>query len=487
MSQSDGRKKILLAIHLDTFFSGLVGVARLLKESEQYEPLLFFAQDYANLYGDLAICEAEKLPYLYPRGPMTRLVGITSADGRPPLIRRLIKQWLSYFPKATTRMIVSWFREVTIDTVFYQYWKLSSRLRYITCLIREESISLVVLAGDVIHYDTSVFTKAAHLEHIPAVIVPGWMADATEPAEAFGYDPRYQLQQRWTNRLAGRLYPHWVYKYKGQELIRLPAGHVLAREWLGLAPPSPWILHSGDADAIALESEAMREYCLSAGLPPDQLALTGSVNHDNLVKILKEATQRRADLYRRLDLPADRPLILSALPPNEFYRTGGRPECNFQVYEELVEFWVQSLAAVKGYNVVISLHPSIKFEQLQYIEQWGVRIARDHTVGLVPLCDIFVASVSTTIQWAIVCGKPVVNYDVYRFGYTDYALAKGVITVEEKKGFIAVLQRLVKDRAFYEDIAMCQKACSDRWGRLDGLASERILQLFDQLVAKYQR
>ncbi len=36
-------------------------------------------------------------------------------------------------------------------------------------------------------------------------------------------------------------------------------------------------------------------------------------------------------------------------------------------------------------------------------------------LSLVPLCSLYVASVSATIRWAIACGKPVVNYDVYRF------------------------------------------------------------------------
>jgi hypothetical protein len=460
-------------------------VARMLKESGRYEPVFLFAHDYPTIARDIAICEAEKLAYLCLLGAQVKpLSSEPSPDEKLPLTRRLVKRLQSYLPESIAKTIKFWLHGQILDSGYY-FWKLNRRLQDTIQLIRQEGIALMVLGGDVVHYDTSVFIKAAHLEHIPAVLVPGWMTSVIEAAEAFGYDPAYSLQ-RWSNRLMGRLYPRWVYEYKGRKLLRLPAGQVLAREWLGLAPPSPWTLHSGYVDAITVESEAMYQYCVSEGLPTDQLVLTGSINHDSMAKALQEVSQRRAELCYRLNLSPNRPIILSALPPDELYRVGGRPECDFQIYDELVQFWIQSLAAIKGYNVIISLHPSIKYEKMKYIEQWGVKIVKEHTVNLVPLCDIFVASVSTTIQWAIVCGKPVVNYDVYRYRYTDFVEAKGVATMEEKEEFLSTLRRLTEGRAFYAQMAAGQAASASRWGYLDGQAGERVLNLFDQLIAKYE-
>ena len=69
-------------------------------------------------------------------------------------------------------------------------------------------------------------------------------------------------------------------------------------------------------------------------------------------------------------------------------------------------------------------------------------MARLNTAELVPLCDVFVASISSTIRWAIACGKPVVNYDVYRYRYTDFIGVEGVLTCEEQDEFVSVLRRL---------------------------------------------
>ena len=466
-------RRALLVVHTNTYFAGLLDVAHMLKGSGLYEPVFFFAQPYPTIDRDLAVCCADGISYLGEAGgrietrqPVKRLRAVPS---------RLHARVNSLVGRAKAKLS---------DNVLSELRSLHQRERSVRQLIREEHAALLVLAGDMIGYDTPAFIKAAHAESIPAVVVPGWMASAREAAEAIMYNPEYSLR-RWSNRIAGKLYPRWQYAHKGRQLLRLPARQVLAREWLSLAPPLPWVLHSGYADAIAVESEAMRTYCVSEGLPAEKVVLTGSLAHDQMAAQRSNAAAGRAELYQRLGLPQHRPMLLSALPPDQLYMEGGRPECEFQTYTALVKFWVQSLAAVPDHNVVISLHPSVKYDDMAYIEQWGVRIAPERTPLLIPLCDLYVASISATIQWAIACGKPVLNYDVYRYRYTDYVGVAGVVAVEEQDEYLSLLRRLTTDRGFYAEIAARQAACAPQWGRLDGRAGERILQLFDRLIARY--
>jgi hypothetical protein len=352
-------------------------------------------------------------------------------------------------------------------------------------MIRDERAALLVLGGDIVHYDTAAFIKAAHEENIPAVVVAGWMVHQDENAEAFGYDRAYQCSS-WPNRAAALLYPRWSYEYKGRRLLRLPAARLLAREWLGIAPPKPWTLHSGHADAIAVESQATRAACLREGLPAAKIHVTGTNNHDVMAGFLSDAARRKSELCAELGLPeAERPLLVCALPPDEFYRPGGRPECDFRSHEQVVEFWIKTLTAVAGWNVVVSLHPSLLFEKLQPLERFGARIARRHTAELVSLCDVFVASVSTTIQWATACRKPVINYDVYRYRQTDYAEMGGMVTVEEQAEFQDVVTRVTSNAAYRDELAAKQAACSEHWGLLDGHAGDRLNALFGSLIASH--
>ena len=93
-------------------------------------------------------------------------------------------------------------------------------------------------------------------------------------------------------------------------------------------------------------------------------------------------------------------MILTALPCDCLYYPGGRPECEFKEYNELADFWLSTLAKIKDHHVLVSLHPSVTYEGMKYLEKRGVTIVKEDISELIPLCDIFVASVSSTIRWA---------------------------------------------------------------------------------------
>jgi len=267
--------------------------------------------------------------------------------------------------------------------------------------------------------------------------------------------------------------------------LRVSGARVLVMESFGLAPPLPWIFNSGFADAIMVESERMKQYYLDCGIPEYRLRLIGSLADDVMADILRQKKQKAADLCRELGLSDNKPILLSALPPDFLYMIGGRPESDFRIYPELVRFWVKAIAKVGNYNVVVCLHPSVRFEDFQYIEDWGVRIAKRDTAELVPLSDLYVASVSSTIRWAIACGIPVINYDVYRYHYTDYLDVEGVIAVEEKADFEFMLNKLTKDTTFYKQKKLEQGYSASQWGIFDGKVGERLLELLASIIASY--
>jgi hypothetical protein len=336
-------------------------------------------------------------------------------------------------------------------------------------------VQLLVVPADN-RYDLAVYVKAAHDEGIAAVAVPAFMAAATEWAQFVARDPAHQLSGV-ANVVAALLYPSWTLTWDGTPLLALPGGEVLARQWLGVAPPSPWTLHSGSVDAIAVESEALRQYCLREGLPPRRLILTGSIDHDIMYARMQSAPTLRGALTTKYGLTG-KPLAVTALAPDWLYGRG-RPECEFTDYKELVRFWVDALAA--KFDVLVSLHPSVKPETMTYLEAWGARIVDEPVSTLVPLCDVYVACVSATIQWAIACGKPVINYDTYRFRYPDYLGVGGVLHAETTADYRAAIER-VADADQRAELAAAQAKDARFWGILDGKAGERLLELFGELT-----
>lgn len=459
-------KKALLVVFLDTHFTELRRVAQCQYDSGRYAPEFIFARSYPAQTRDMLVCTSLGFACYDSRGLpcAARPEQTTPAGGSSPAVSLPRRIWRRLYPRLVNSLPWAW----------SEYRRLR---KMVIRFIHKHQIDLLVLAEENVGYATPVWVQAAHTASVPVVVVPYTVADASEPAGAVINRPEHQWR-RWPNWLAGRFYPRWVHEHQGCRLLRLPGGRVLALEWLKAAPPQPWIMNSGAADAIAVESEHMRQHYLRLGLPANKLVETGALYDDVLAEMLQAADERRTALYADLGLPPDRPMLLCALPPNPYPdQLGG-----FASYEELLRFWVAALAAQPGWNLVLRLHPRLPRTKFDFLEEVGGRITDADTAHLVPLCDLYVASVSATIRWAIACGKPVINYDVYRFGYRDYENLPGVFTVSEQDAFVDIIQKLAGDPVALAQAAAAQAGVSAQWGRLDGQAGVRLLALLDALT-----
>jgi len=462
-------KRILLVANIDSYFIRLIEIAELLKLKSGYKPVFYFPRFYPKVTDDIQACRKKNISYVsdnaisFQKGWQSPSMDATAGENKNR-IRKLLLQIYGLFFVGLVYEFISFFKELKAANV----------------IIKKINPSLVVLAGDNLGYNTATIIKICHKKNIPTVLVPSWMSAPIDCAEFLYYNPNHDCK-KISNWIIGVLYPKWIFKHRGKKILRWPAFKIVIIKLFGLEPPLPWVLHSGYADAIAAESQAMIECMVREGLPKDNIILTGSLTNDIMVKNLQKAKKAKSALYKELELPKNKPMILFAVPPNQLYHYG-RPECDFKTYNEMLEFWIKSLKAVKQYNTVISLHPSVKYEKMVYIEKWGGKIAKHKTSQLMPLCDIFIASISTTIQWAIACAKPVLNYDIYRYRYHEYDSAKGVITVEKKEDYKYYLDKLTKDKKYYKKIASLQDSCKREWGILDGKSAERLINLFNHLI-----
>ena len=440
--------RALFLIHVDAYFTGFIELVRYLKTDGRLEPWLLFPRWYPNIEPHLRKCEQEGIFF-------RRLAG-----GAP-------------VPGSVIRNI----------PVLGEVMSLRSQLEAARAALQEISPDVIVLGGIIVGHDMAVYIKAARSLGIRIVVLPSWMASAREPAELNLRNPIYSMR-RLGNRIFAALAPRWVHEHRGTRLLRLPAAHAAALELLGMAPPLPWVLHSGDADAIGVESSAARDFGVREGLPVARMEVVGSRTHDTLAQVLRDSAQLRQKLLGDRAMPRRRWLLLAAIPPDMLGTVGGRPECEFSDYPALVRAWVASLVAVPDANVVVSIHPSADRSLVGLIEERGARVPDRPVAELIPLCDVYVAAISATIQWAIACGKPTINYDVYRYGYLDYAAVPGVLAANSLEQFRQLLSKLTGDSDYYLQVCQLQRSASAAWGRLDDSAGDRIVALLSRLAAK---
>ena len=384
---------------------------------------------------------------------------------------------VNFILRVTKRLI----RAIPGMSYCFNLVSLMAKMFFIRRLLVELSPSVIILGGDIVGHDMALYIKVSRSLNIRSLILPGWMASAREPAELQLYNPEFSLS-RPLNWLFSCFFPQWCFHHKGRDLIRLPAQEALALETLGLAPPLPWILHSGYADMIAVESEAAQEYGIREGLEPQRLVVVGSHTHDVLRSKLIARYESRKVLCKNLGLDPSRPIVVCALPPDMLYGKGGRPECEFPNYSELVAGFLGPIQKQLRAPFIVCPHPSAHAEEMQFVKEHGAIIVSDAVAELIPLADIYVASISATIQWAIACSIPVINYDVYRYHYTDYTNLSGVISIESNAKYKDTLLCLIENPIFRSARATDQQNVASHWGNLDGHAVERITELLRGLA-----
>lgn len=474
-------RRVLLYSLMPTQWKTMHQVARTLQTSGRLEPVVFFDRNMSNgpFERDVRACLDEGIECLDDRGvhiTPARVADVTTARAWP---RSLALRALHFATGGSPRLwngVVEPLVAFPEDIAHYR-----ERMRFVRGLLEREHIALLVLPGDSVSYDTPAWIKAAHACGVKSAIVPFSTNTPAGVAADLGLLPENDAS-RWFNRPLARLAPKWTYEAGARRLVRVPGGKALALHALGLDPPQPWVLHSGAADVVVADSAHVRDGFVREGLSAEHIEVVGSLGDDVLARERAHADERREALYRELGLPPGRPMILGSICDYSRYFQLGGPQLGVATSQDLIELWVKTMVEAGGHNVVLSLHPWLRFEDMQHLERFGAKIARRTIEELVPLAELFVVSVSVTVRLAIVCGVPVVNHDILRFRIGDYADAGGVFTVEEPAAFRDAVFRLARDRDFHAQAASAQARASALYGSLDGKSGERLVALFERLA-----
>lgn len=471
----------LLLVYRDAHFTELFRAAKAMRATKRFDPQFIFLFPYAALPRDLAIARKEGFTCLAENGdPIGEPRALAAHSNRPPL--KLRSALRIFFGESFVQALGSvrfWVnRESALS---YYYWRKHFRLALgaHAGILRRHGTRLLLLSEDNLSYQTDIWTRAAVQQGVRSVILPFTVSGPNEFGEGF-----FRVRAHQTSNLSGcwisHRYPHWTYQYRGRRLLRLPPGEILAREAEGLVPPLPWILNSGSADRLAVESPVMLQHYQRQGIPEAQMQVTGTFSDDELALLSENKAEAKRSLCLRYGLDPALPLFLCSLPPNQFALSGNQTE--FSSYQHLISAWIGAFDQPFPANVIFKVHPRHTVESFASFCDSKVRFATEDTATLIPAADFYVASVSATIRWALAAGKPVVNYDSYRLRYSDYKASSAVLHVEDLEEFKAQLRQLAVDETFTATLKTRAREEATEWGCLDGKSAQRIIALFDRLI-----
>jgi hypothetical protein len=472
-------RRVLFYVFYPSTFNVMFRAARLLADTGRYQPILFFDLQ-APSPAQLAACRDAGFRCLSPSGEE---VQAAADDAGAPGTRRQdrIAQALATFRQALPG-VARELLELPFEVLRAgrQLAHLRKRIQLEQALLEREQIACVVLPGESVGYGTPMMVEAARRLGARCVVIPYAFATPADLAVDLGRDWLFGAE-RWANRLLVRRHPRWAYVHQGKPLVRLPASQAFPMEWLGLAPPQPWVLHSGHADSVLVENEYTRDLYLRTGIPAERLLETGSLSDDLAGRALADAPALRERVTAEAGLPPGRPTIVFSIYDWDYLIARYRPK-DFPNTEALNRFWLESLRALEGWNVIVSPHPFVREEQLRDVESPSVRISRRPIEELIAICDLYVVCASATTRTAVACGKPVIDHDVFAFRYGHWSEAAGVVVVESKSDFAAALRRATSDPAYLASLAEEQRKLAPRFGRMDGRAGQRTLGAIDALM-----
>ncbi len=342
-----------------------------------------------------------------------------------------------------------------------------------TFILRDSGADVVVVGQDGMSGNAPLIGAASDLG-VPVVDCPygfGTSRDFDDYIEEKAGEGSLHRADGPLGERVKREYPQWVRQSKFGDVLMYAPEYILAREQFGLSLPLPWTIHGGSADLLAAESPRMYRHYVDEGIAADKVRLTGTVYCDVMADTLAGQPAAMAAYTHAKKIRAGSTTVLVSLPPSLHGIRGRYSE--FDTYGDACRAIVEMIRRKPNVSAIVSLHPNTPPEQRAMVQQFGLTVANDWIVSLLPACDVLFTTFSSTIRWAIACGKPVLNYNMYSYNNHDYDEVEGVYTLPRLSDIDARLDLLLDD-GHYGAAAARQKAAGADWGMMDGRNFERI-------------
>ncbi|MBU6234695.1 MAG: hypothetical protein KGQ41_02530 [Alphaproteobacteria bacterium] len=333
--------------------------------------------------------------------------------------------------------------------------------------------AILILAEANVQFSTEAFIKIFHSYGIKSVITPYTFCKPDEPANYYMDNPLFQA--RWYHRR--KLPNKWFHTYRGHDLVRMPYLMATMCEERGYSPPQPWVLESSTADAIQVESAAMKRHYVSQNIPDSQIKVVGDVTHDLIAYTLHNRASERARYEREHGVTiGSKKVILFAVFP-DLFNYNAEAKDDFDSYDEALTRLVDTMSGCNDWITILSIHPRYDASIYKKYERGNVKILKWMTAEAIGICDLYIASISATIRWAIAAGVPVINYDLYKLDYADYCDVPAVLTAHTWPEFRTIFEKATTDEGYLRTLQQSQRASAPDWGALDGQFKARFQQL----------
>ena len=239
-----------------------------------------------------------------------------------------------------------------------------------------------------------------------------------------------------------------------------------------MLPENPWVMGGGHSTFILADGEETKGRYVKLGCKQEKIIITGHPSHDNLYSLYQNRHSLKNSLNQKYTFDPGKKLIILALPQLAEHGIN-----DWKTHWDEIRFLCRTFSLLQA-NCLISLHPKMKYEQYEFIEtEYNIPISKQPLSEILPAADIFAATFSSTIQWAVLCQIPSIVFDFYGFNYTMYDYLTGTRIINKKTELPGELEKLIKDEHYYAHMVSEQKRFSNYISPFDGKCMKRIVDV----------
>lgn len=382
-------------------------------------------------------------------------------------LKSFLRQWL---PKSVRNSLPFALLEIVNTTRLLQHAKQQAQKVF----DEFSPISLLVI-GDRHLGAELAFLQVAKEYECRSIIVPFAYSGADMPARLRQDRPLHRLDsraQKIVKEWIRRKYPKQVYNSPYGSMLFYTPAKTIALSKMKMLPDNPWCMGGGFSDLVAVSGSEDRERYMRMGVPAQKIVITGQPSHDSLYNLSCRVPELVTMLVQKYSLNRDKKLVICAVP-----QLAEHSLLDWDTHWQEIRFLTASLAQT-GANVLLSLHPKSEIEQYRFLEQeLSVRILQESLREVLPAADLFVATFSSTVRWAVLLGIPAVVVDFYGLGYDMYDHLAGIVKVKNKELLVQILQKVLKDQRYNESLRSEQQKSAQHIARFDGKVNQRIIDL----------
>ena len=452
-------RTVLVLVRRKVVLEDAAVLVRALLEDGRYVPRIVCAQP--EIAAALQEAVETRLEFVDFAGRAVDSRAVSLPPGEPPA--RSVRSGLRR--SLVLRSLVMFARLVRGD------WRMAA-------LFRDPLPAAVLVFEDRAAYPEMVFLAHARHHGVRSLLV-SFAASSVESDATARRDrpdhlidvPPWRALKRW---LANR-YPNQARDTPWGRMLFFSAPESLALAATNLLDGRNWHYGGGAVDACTKLSKEDLENARAEGAPIEKFIVAGQPMMDAMYQSRARAAEIRAALAAKYLLRLDGPFLVCAVP-----QAGEHALVDWERHMELTATLFRALGASGG-NVLLSLHPRSRPETYAALaRESGCCLLEERLSGVLAVADIFVASYSSTVRWALLMGIPTIMIDLLGFGYEQFAGLPGSVVTRDATELRRVLQKLIADTG--ERDRMGREAAAQAAGReiFDGRVCARIIEALNK-------